>query len=105
MLLEKGKILMEIIKYNTLEQIKNYINDRYDGEDVQLFENHDYAPAFLGVSQDNKGIYDYEEMIKYLMQEYDDMDECAAASFIDFNDARPAKDSPIILYRGLWVQK
>lgn len=69
-------------------------------EEVIIFENPSYDSAFLGVSHDNRAIYDYEKMVECLMKD-DDMSEEDAREFIDYNTLRslPYQPmSPIILY-------
>ena len=36
-------------------------------EDIVLFENYDYESAFIGVSYDRRAVYDYDLMVKYLV--------------------------------------
>lgn len=71
-------------------------------EDVVVFENPDYDSAIVGVSSDDRVIYDYDAMVKCLMLE-DDMTYEDAADFIDYNTVRSlpyaGENGPIILYR------
>ena len=56
--------------------------------------------AFLGVSSDNRAVYDYEKMVECLM-EGDGMDEDEAADFISYNTIRSldyVQGAPIVLY-------
>ena len=67
-------------------------------ENVVLFENPDYASAFVGVTTDDVAVYDYEKMIANLMGE--GMNEEDAADFISYNTIRSLpyyENSPIIL--------
>lgn len=72
-------------------------------EDVVVFDNPDYESAFIGVSHDNRAIYDYNLMIESLMKE-EGMTEEDAADFISYNTIRACDyipNSPIILYPSL----
>lgn len=70
-------------------------------EDVIVFENPDYDSAIIGVSHDNRVIYDFELMIEFLIQT-DDMDRDEAADFIYYNTIRSlgymGDTAPIIAY-------
>ena len=39
-------------------------------EETILFENPDYSTAFIGISQDDRAVYDYEEMVKHLINSF-----------------------------------
>lgn len=68
----------------------------YDG--VVYFTNHSYTRAFLGVSTDDRAIYDFDLMIESLVEE-DDMTEEDAAEWIDYNCSYYFEGSPIIMHR------
>lgn len=36
-------------------------------EDVIIFEDPSYDSAFIGVTNSNQAVYDYEKMVKYLI--------------------------------------
>lgn len=71
-------------------------------DDVVLFDNFDYADAFIGVTVDNRAVYDFEKMIESLQNQmtmtYED-----AVEFIEFNTIRSlpylGDKAPIILNR------
>lgn len=70
-------------------------------EDLTVFENPDYDSAIIGVSHDNRVIYDYEKMVEFLMEK-DGMTYEDAAEFIDFNTIRAIPyfpNGPIVLFR------
>ena len=70
----------------TNEEVKAYIEAAgYD--EVIIFENPDYASAFIGLSSDDRAIYDYERMVEHLMTE-EGMDEEEARDFISYNTLR-----------------
>lgn len=69
-------------------------------EDVVIFRNPSYDDALIGVSDDNRAIYDFEKMVEWLYHnEGMELDE--AVEFIEFNTLRaiPYTDgAPIIMY-------
>ena len=75
-----------------------------DYEDLIVFENPDYDSAIIGISADNRVIYDYNKMVVDLMVT-DGMNMVDAAEFIDYNTLRAYSETPeldpIIMYRLL----
>lgn len=70
-------------------------------EDILLFESPSYTDAFIGISHDNRAIYDFDKMIECLMQE-DEFDETEAIEFIEYNTLRALDyydNAPIVLYK------
>jgi hypothetical protein len=50
----------------TLEQLKQLITDLgYEG--VIVFDDYDYADAFIGMSDDGRAVYSYDKMVEWLM--------------------------------------
>jgi len=69
--------------------------------DVVVFDNPGYDDALIGVSHDNRAIYDMEKMIDWLVEK-DGMTEEEALEFIDYNTIRACDyiaDSPIVMYK------
>lgn len=69
-------------------------------EEVVLFKNYDYESAFIGISHDNRAIYDYEKMVEYLVEEHS-FEVIDAIEWIEHNTvgALSSGDNlPIILY-------
>lgn len=69
-------------------------------EEVVLFKNYDYESAFIGISHDNRAIYDYEKMVEYLVEEQS-FEVIDAIEWIDYNTVRALSygdNLPIILY-------
>lgn len=87
-------------KLKTEEDVKELIED-YGYEDVMIFSNPDYASAFIGVSDDNRAVYDYWKMVEFLITE-DGMTDTEAIDFIDYNTLRAlpyfGDDAPIVIY-------
>lgn len=74
----------------------------YGYEDLVVFDNPDYDAAIIGVSHDDRVIYDYDKMIECLMV-VEQMTEEEAADFISYNTIRAipyAGDCPpIVMFR------
>lgn len=70
-------------------------------ENLLVFENPDYDSAIIGVSHDDRVIYDYDKMIQYLVDE-EHMDVEEAADFISYNTIRAigyiGPSAPIVMY-------
>lgn len=69
-------------------------------EDIVLFSNFDYGDAFIGISNDDRAIYNYEKMVEYLINKQD-MTEEEAIEWIDYNTIRALAyydKAPIIMY-------
>lgn len=68
-------------------------------EDVIIFSNYD--SALIGVTDDNRAVYDYEKMIEYLIRE-DDMSYDDAVEWISYNTIRAlpyaGEAAPIVMY-------
>lgn len=84
----------------TENDVKKLIED-YGYEDVLIFSNPSYASAFIGVSDDNRAIYDYGLMVEHLMIE-EGWSDTEAIEFIEQNTLRSLpyyENSPIVMYR------
>ena len=70
--------------------------------DAVIFENPDYDSAIIGVSDDNRVVYDYDKMVECLVKE-DGMEYDEAMEFIDYNTIRACPymgdKAPIVLKR------
>lgn len=71
-------------------------------EDFIFFINPEYDAAIVGMSEDNRVVYDYDEMVRCLVDR-DGMDELSAMEFIDYNVIRAlpyaGSGAPIIIYK------
>ena len=83
------------------EEIRNIL-EANGCEDVVLFVNPDYASAFVGVSENDRAVYDFDKMVKHLM-DVDDMTEEDAIEFIEYNTIRslPYIENHPIVYRNI----
>ena len=84
----------------TENDVKEIIAD-YEYEDVIIFSNPDYASAFIGVSEDNRAVYDYDKMVEFLIDK-DGMTDIEAVEFIEYNTIRSlqyyGENTPIIVH-------
>ena len=79
-----------------LQEIKDAITDLTD-EEVIIFDN--YESAFVGITMDNRSVYDYQKMIESLMVE-EEMTWEEAVEWIDYNTLRSnayLENSPIVI--------
>lgn len=84
---------------NTENDVRELIAD-YEYEDVIIFSNPDYASAFIGISEDNRAVYDYDKMVEFLVNK-DGMTDIEAIEFIEYNTIRALpyfENSPIIIH-------
>lgn len=70
-------------------------------EDVIVLENFSYDDALIGVTLDNRAVYDYEKMIEWL-QRTQGWSECEALEWVEYNTLRAlpyaGPEAPIILF-------
>ena len=70
-------------------------------EDVKYLTNFSYDTALIGVSDDNRAVYDFEKMVEWLVETQDFTDE-EAIEWIECNTIRAlpymGEDAPIIMY-------
>ena len=73
----------------------------YGYEDVKYLVNESYDDALIGVSEDGRAIYDYEKMVKWLMDKYNWSDE-EAVDWVEYNTIRAipyfGDGAPIIMH-------
>lgn len=71
-------------------------------EDALVFDNASYDNSIVGVTTDNRVVYDYDKMVEELMEDegwsYDE-----AVDWIDYNTIRSlpyaGEKAPIVMYR------
>lgn len=70
-------------------------------EDVIVFDQNNYDTALIGVTEDNRAVYDYSKMVAWLVHN-EDMTDVEAKEWISCNTitSLPAVGSraPIIMY-------
>ena len=73
-------------------------------ENVKLLENFSYDDGLIGVSDDNRAIYDYGKMVDWLVKN-EGMTEEDAEEWINYNTLRAlpyfGEDAPIVMHRIL----
>lgn len=71
-------------------------------ENVVYLVNYSYDDALVGISEDNRAIYDYDKMIEWLMEK-ESLSELEAIEWIEYNTIRAlpymGSQAPIIMYR------
>ena len=70
-------------------------------EDVLIFTDYSYDDALVGVTEDNRAVYDYNKMVDWLMREESwSMDE--AIEWIEYNTIRSldymGPEAPVVIY-------
>lgn len=73
-------------------------------EDCVVFENPDYDSAIIGVTEDDRVVYDFDLMVKHLM-DTDGMSGIEAVEFIEYNTIRSlpyVENAPVIIRRFDW---
>ena len=70
-------------------------------ENVTIFKNYSYDDALVGVSEDNRAIYDYDKMVEWLVEKENFTIE-EAIEWVDYNTIRAlsymGSDAPIVMY-------
>ena len=70
-------------------------------EDVVLLENYSYDGALIGVTEDNRAVYDFDKMVIWLV-ETEGFTEEDAVEWIEYNTIRAlpyfGPEAPIIMY-------
>ena len=69
-------------------------------EDVVIYSSPSYDDALIGVTVDNRSVYDYEKMIDSLV-EHDDFTQDEAIEWIDYNIIgfySGSGEQPIVMY-------
>ena len=84
----------------TYEELCNYAEE--NNLAIKLFDNPCYPNSIIGLTHDDRAIYDMELMIADLMVE-DNISYIDALEFIEYNTLRAlpyaGNDAPIVLYQ------
>ena len=71
-------------------------------EDVIVFENYSYDDALVGVTSDSRAVYDYDKMVKWLVEKKG-FSTMGAIEWIDYNTIRAlpyyGDRVPVVIYR------
>lgn len=75
------------------------LDNGYEG--VKFLVDFSYDTALIGVTHDNRAVYDYDKMVEWLV-ETQGWDELEAMEWIDYNTIRAlpymGADGPIVVY-------
>ena len=78
------------------------LENGYEG--IKYLTNYSYDTALIGVTHDDRAVYDYDLMVEWLMEE-EGFTEEEAREWIDYNTRRAlpymGSDGPVILNRFL----
>ena len=89
----------------TLDEVKDYLIDT-GNEDVIIFQNPDYATAFLGITTSGRAVYDFYKMVDWLTEHCKmSGDEAVAYICLNENISRTGRE-PLILNsveESLWM--
>ena len=70
-------------------------------EDVIIFENYSYDDALIGVTEDGRAVYDFDRMVRWLV-ETEGFSAEEAIEWIEYNTIRAlpymGEEAPIIMY-------
>lgn len=76
------------------------VDNGYEG--VKYLTDFDYESALIGVTHDNRAVYDFNKMIEYLINTEGFENETEAIERIEYNTIRAlpymGNDGPIVLY-------
>ena len=71
-------------------------------EEVIIFSGDSYDDALIGISEDGRAIYDFDLMVKWLMDQDPEMTDIDAIEWIEYNAIRSlpyvGEKHPIIMY-------
>lgn len=78
------------------------LENGYEG--IKFLTDYSYDDALIGVSEDDRAIYDYDKMVEWLMEK-DNLSSEEAIDWINYNTIRAlpymGSKAPIIMYRLL----
>lgn len=71
-------------------------------DDVIVFENYSYDDALVGVTSDSRAVYDYDKMVKWLVEKHG-FSTMGAIEWIDYNTIRAlpyyGDRVPVVIHR------
>lgn len=75
------------------------LENGYEG--VKFLTNYSYDDALIGITDDNRAVYDYEKMVQWLVDNEEFSYE-EATEWIDYNTSRAisymGEEAPVIMY-------
>ena len=89
-------LVMEVIQMDAEERL---LENGYEG--IKYLTDYSYDTALIGVTTDDRAVYDYDKMVDWLVETEDFTPE-EAAEWIDYNTIRALSymgpDGPIVMY-------
>ena len=74
----------------------------YGFEDVKILKDYGYDDALIGVTVDNRAVYDYDKMVQWLMEHEEFESDLDAIEWIEYNTLRAipyfGEDAPIVMF-------
>lgn len=94
------------MKHLTYEDVEQFVLDSgLEDENVILFNNPAYADAFIGMSMDDRAVYDFDKMVDALVEE-DGMTKEDAIEYLDYNViGAHIENSPIVVYPANYLRE
>lgn len=72
-------------------------------EDVMIFTDFSYDTALIGITSDNRAVYDYDLMVEWLVDNqgmtYEEANDWVSYNTIRSLDYTSHSDKPVVLYR------
>lgn len=85
----------------TLDDLKEYLEQR-EAENTPFFTNPSFLSAIVGLTDDDRLVYDYEKMIAAAIEENPDWSEEDAIEWIEVNTLRTipymGEKAPIVVF-------
>lgn len=83
------------------------LDNGYEG--VKYLTDYSYDTALIGVTEDNRAVYDFNKMVEWLIDTQDFKDEIEAIEWIEYNTIRAlpymGPEAPIIVYPLMEVEE
>lgn len=87
----------------SLEQLQKFFEE-HGIEGTAYFTEPSYVTAIIGMTHDERLVYDYDKMVEFLMRQ-DGISNEEAIEFIDYNTIRTipymGDKAPVVMYRDI----
>lgn len=82
------------------------LDNGYEG--VIFLTNYSYDTALIGVTEDNRAVYDFNKMVEWLIENENFENQTDAIEWIEYNTIRAlaymGPDAPVIMYPLMEVE-
>lgn len=82
------------------------LDNGYEG--VKYLTNYSYDTALIGVTEDNRAVYDFNKMVEWLIENENFENQTDAIEWIEYNTIRAlaymGPDAPVIMYPLMEVE-